>query len=697
MKAILMKELKGYFQSPIGYIFAGVFLALCAMFFITGSLMYQNANLKAMFANVNVIYLFLVSILTMGLFSLERSRKTDQLLLTSPVSVTQVVIGKYLAALSAFGVTLAISLVFPLVLFAFGNPATSELIGAYIGFVLLWAAFIAIGVFISALTESQMIAAVITFGVLLLVYNIDWIAANITNEFIRGIVQWFSLMSRYEEFQAGILNIENIVYYLSFIGVFLLLTVQVIRRRQYSEKKFLITNAGICSIVIVGVILLNGIVNTIGSKVSLTVDLTQEKIYEFSSQTKEVMEELTEDVNVYALYPDDAEGELVIAVKEYMKKYEDMSDKIKVNYIDPYKDPAFVRKYGEDLGIGSVVIEQGDKFKVIAFNQLYKKRQYTGEVSIDLERQMTSAIRHVSGMGTQVKVYFIEGHGEAPAPSLTNSLTNEGYEIGTLNLSNTDIPEDASLLIDMLPTVDFTEVERNALDAYLLKGGNVAFVFGAGNPKMERLNGYLEEWGITVHSDMAYEGDTSKAMRTTNGAAIPAPQMQEHPITEKLMNNGIAFAAPVSCSFGVNENNIQHTYITSLLKTSDESWGIMDLTRTTPGKVEGDIDGPLTLAVISEKGIEPNGKILAVGSYQAIETPEVLENASYSNGDFVMNAFSHMTGKGDALNIRAKIISPEKLTMTESQVRTISVVLQYILPLLVLIIGLIVWLRRRYL
>ena len=697
MKAILMKEWKGYFQSPIGYIFSGIFLALCAMFFVTGSLMYQSADLSSMFANINVVYLFLVSILTMGLFSLERSRRTDQLLLTAPVSVTEVVVGKYLAALATFGVTLVVSLIFPLILSIFGHPSGSEMLGSYIGFVLLWGAFISIGLFISALTESQMIAAVVTFGVLLLVYYMDWIAANITNATLQKIVQWFSLMSRYDEFQSGILNVVNIVYYLSFIGIFLLLTVQVIRRRQYSDTKFRLNNTLVTAAVIIGIILVNGIVTTIGDKMPMKVDMTRDKVYEFSDQTKEVMGALDSDIEVYALYPDGVEGELVTAVKEYLKMYEQMSDKLKITYVDPYSDPAFARKYGDDVGVGSVVIQKGEKYRVIPLNQLYRESSITGEVSIDLEKQMTSAIRYVSGTGQEVKAYLIEGHDEYSSTELKASLTNEGYTVETLNLSTSSIPEDASVLISMAPSVDFTAEERDALDAYLMNGGKAAFVFTAGNPAMERLNSYLEEWGITVNSDFAYEGDTSKAYRTNYGVPVPAPEMQEHSITEKLIASDISFIAPASCSFTLNENNLQHTYITSLLKTSKNSWGITDLARESFDKSENDINGPLDLAVISEKSDGSGGAIFAIGSLQAVETQGILDNASYSNGDFMLNTFSYLTDKGDALNIRAKVISPESLTMTETQVKVIAMVLQYILPLLILLVGLVVWLRRRYL
>lgn len=234
MKAIFKKEFKSYFLSPIGYIFVGIFIILCAMFFLGGSIAYQVADISGLFSNINVVYLFLVSILTMRLLSEEKNKKTDQLLLTAPVSVTEIVLGKYLAAMAVFGVTVLISFVFPITLFIFGQPPLGEVIGSYIGFILLWGAFIAIGVLISALTESQMIAAVFTFGVLLIIYFMDWIAGNVSNKILLSVIQWFSLLKRYNEFQNGILNVTNIVYYLSFIFVMLFLTVRTIEKRRYS-------------------------------------------------------------------------------------------------------------------------------------------------------------------------------------------------------------------------------------------------------------------------------------------------------------------------------------------------------------------------------------------------------------------------------------------------------------------------------
>ncbi len=234
MKAIFKKEFKNYFLSPVGYIFVGVFMALASMFFASGILATQQADISLMFSDINVIYLFLASLLTMRLLAEEKNKKTDQLLLSSPVSITEIVLGKYFAAMAVFGVTILLSFIFPAIMFAFGEPSLSEVIGSYIGFVLLWGAFISIGVFISSLTESQMIAGVFTFASLLLIYFISWFEASVQNELAKKVIDCFSLLSRYSEFQSGILNIENIIYYLSFIFVFLFLTVRVIDKRRYS-------------------------------------------------------------------------------------------------------------------------------------------------------------------------------------------------------------------------------------------------------------------------------------------------------------------------------------------------------------------------------------------------------------------------------------------------------------------------------
>jgi ABC-2 type transport system permease protein len=234
MIAVFKRELKSYFFSPIGYIFIGFFLLLSGYFFAAGNLMQGTADLKMIFGNMSIVFLFLVPILTMRLISEEMKSKTDQLLLTSPVSLTGIVVGKYLAALAVYFVSLLITFVYPAILFIYSKPAVGEILSGYLGFFLMGASFIAIGLFISSLTENQVISAVASFGVLLLLWLIDWIVPFVQNPFLGKAIGWFSILKRYEDFTLGILNLSPIVYYISFTSAFVFLTIRVLEKKRWS-------------------------------------------------------------------------------------------------------------------------------------------------------------------------------------------------------------------------------------------------------------------------------------------------------------------------------------------------------------------------------------------------------------------------------------------------------------------------------
>ncbi len=234
MRAIYEKELKTYFLTPIGYIFASAFMAISALFFVFLTLPGVYAEIDTMLSYVNIICIFIVPVLTMQSFSEERGKRTDQLLLTAPVKLSEIVVGKYFAALSVFLLTLVLSLVFPIILFIIGKPVMSETIGTYVGFIFIWSVFIAIGIYISSMTESQVVAAILTFVVLFVLYLIEMIIGNIQNGTIKTILSWFSVFGRYEDFKNGIFNVSSIIYYISFVFVALFLTARNIERRRYN-------------------------------------------------------------------------------------------------------------------------------------------------------------------------------------------------------------------------------------------------------------------------------------------------------------------------------------------------------------------------------------------------------------------------------------------------------------------------------
>jgi len=287
MLAVFKRELKAYFASPTGYIFMGFFLLISGIFFALSNLLTGSPNYLSVLSSITFVFLIVVPILTMRLMSEESRQKTDQLLLTSPLSVTGIVLGKYFAAVMVFLLTLLITCLYPIILSFFGTIAVWEIVGGYIGFFLLGAAFISIGLFISSLTDNQVIAAVVTFGALLFIWILDWIIGGIPTDRVSGIVfacalvvgvaalvyfttrnifvsaviavvgfgivagiyfankyffdgfivrtlEWFSLLSRYETFMMGILSLSPIVYYITFSAVFLFLTVRVIEKRRWS-------------------------------------------------------------------------------------------------------------------------------------------------------------------------------------------------------------------------------------------------------------------------------------------------------------------------------------------------------------------------------------------------------------------------------------------------------------------------------
>jgi ABC-2 type transport system permease protein len=234
MSAIYTRELKAYFKTPIGYIFIGMFLVVSGFMFSAINLIGRSPNIDSVLGNLLFVFLFLVPVLTMRLLSEEKNLKTDQVLLTSPVSVTGIVLGKFFAAVTIYLITLLISGIYIIVIAVHGAPAYMQILTSYIGFALLGTAFISIGIFISSLTENQAVSAVSTFAVLLILYIINWASNATTNVIVNKIIDMLSITSRYNEFNIGILSLPPIIYYLSVIGVFIFLTIRAVERRRWS-------------------------------------------------------------------------------------------------------------------------------------------------------------------------------------------------------------------------------------------------------------------------------------------------------------------------------------------------------------------------------------------------------------------------------------------------------------------------------
>lgn len=287
MLAIFKREMKSYFLTPIGYISMGLFLLISGIFFAFGNLYPLNPNFSGFLSSITFIFLLVVPILTMRLFSEEYRNKTDQLIFTIPVTIPGIVLGKFLAAMTLFVLILMLTALYAVVIALHGPLDTRETVSAYIGFILMGSVFISIGLFISATTENQVSSALGTFGALLVLWFMDmirtavpagqgagmffasvlaialavWIYSYTRNIYLAAVVfafmiiilliavftrqdvfigfigkvlGWISPVERYRSFAMGVIRINGVIYYLSLTGCFLFLTVRLIDRKRWA-------------------------------------------------------------------------------------------------------------------------------------------------------------------------------------------------------------------------------------------------------------------------------------------------------------------------------------------------------------------------------------------------------------------------------------------------------------------------------
>ncbi len=234
MLAIYKREMRSYFTTPLGYVFLAIFLAVSGAVFSYTTFFSMSSEVTPYFSTMLSCYVVLLPLLTMKLFTEEKKQKTEQLLLTAPVSLFSIVFGKFLAAYTVFaGVTLFSSLYFFILSF-YGNVQGAMLFGNLIAALLVGMAFIAIGTFVSAITESQLSSAILTIAILLGFMLLTFLCDLLPDTYwLRFVIEVLSLFYRFQNFTNGIFDFVALFYYLSVAGLFLFLTVRVFDRRRF--------------------------------------------------------------------------------------------------------------------------------------------------------------------------------------------------------------------------------------------------------------------------------------------------------------------------------------------------------------------------------------------------------------------------------------------------------------------------------
>lgn len=450
---------------------------------------------------------------------------------------------------------------------------------------------------------------------------------------------------------------------------------------------------------IVITLLLNAILITFNDKVSLQLDFSKDKLYELTDQSKQVVDKVTEDVEMIML-TDGSTNEQFSVVENVLKKYSQRNSKITVSALDANKNYADVKPYlsniTEKLYLGSVLIKMGEKFKVVNAKDFYLEDQLSY-----VERVCTNKLAGMVDNSYMPKVNLIIGHGEENIDVYKQVLEGEGYEVSEIDTLKATMPEDIkTILILSAPKVDFTAEEIDKIDKYLDNGGSVQIHFSPSESvaTLERLEKYLsEEWGITRQNVVAVDQENLLGM-----GLLAQAQLGGHEIVKTLAQSQMRVGYYNSNTFEISKQLPQSIKAEAVLTTSESAYTKTPqaIAAQDTGKQATDASGKFTLMVAATRDTYTldnktnTGKLLVSGSSDTFSN--MLSVPVLVNKELFLNSISWVIGGETFMSIPAKQLPQGSLMISAPQYWSWFIILVAVIPLILFITGLVVWLRRRY-
>ena len=726
MLAIYKKELRSYFHSFVGPLFIGVTLFLFGIYFTTYDLFMGYPYIGYALSAVIFLFFFSVPILSMRILAEERKQKTDQFLLTAPIEVSDIVLGKFYALATLLLIPVAIISIYPLVLSAFGEISFAETYLAIGAFFLYGLACIAIGEFVSSITESQMIAAIVSFGFLFIGYVMKAICNMIssTGNWLTKLLSAFDMSGRFDELMDGSLSLASCVYFLSVVLLFLIFTEQSIQKRRYHVSKKNFSLSAYSSTVIAGsiaaVVILNLIVAELPGRYTV-FDLTANKLYSLTDDTKELVSNIGEDVTIYVL-ANEKQADSTLA--NTLDSYEGLSPHIKVTYVDPAVNPKFYTKYTDgSISSNSVIIESSRRSRVVDYNNLYVSEfdysTYSQNVTgYDAEGQITSAISYVLSEDMP-KLYMVTGHGELELDAaFTDILQKANIDTQTINLMDYDaVPEDAMAVFVNAPTEDLSSDDAQKILNYLNNGGDIFINTAYTGKDMSNLNKLLDFYGVQVSKGLIIETASNSYYQDP---FYLLPSIEYDTVTSDIYSGNSYIFAPY-CQ-GLTFMEKEDVEVTPLLASSEESYVREDIENSTSyDKQEGDVDGPFYIGLsctaqitdgtpdeqetdeLSETGVSSgdaadNESAAMIFSCENLFTQEADSMVAGTNQKLfsgVLQVFGTEEGESSSVVIPVKNYEVEYLTVSQSWISLLALVTVIVIPFGFIVIGFVIWFRRR--
>jgi ABC-2 type transport system permease protein len=708
MFAVFKRELAAMLQTVTGWLYIAATIALFSLYFYAITLSeYGEPLLAATLSSISFILLITVPVLTMRSLSEERRTKTDQLLLTAPIPVMKIVAAKYLAPAAIHTITVAIMGVAPVIVLANGGGGTAQNYVSLLGFWLYGLACLAIGVFVSSLSESQVIAAVLTFVFLFLGYMMSSITGLITgtdwfSTGLKKVMGSFDLVTPLNTFFDGCISLSGVIYYLTLCALFVFLTVQVIQKRRWSvsSKRWSLSafSAGFVGIAVALAVFVNLLAQEIPSTVS-QIDVTANQLYSLTDTTKEYLATLDKDVTIYVI---GTENSVDTTVRQTLQKFADTTDHIKYEYQDPYTNPTFYQQYTQDnISLGTLIVVCGEVSKVIDYNNLFQSEvdyetYQTTTTGYDGEGQLDSAIQYVTSDSRPV-IYQLEGHDEtAMAGNFQSAIEKANATLQSLTLLTSEgVPEDAQAVIVNGPLADLSSDDATKLIDYINSGGNLMVSVNAqATVEMPNLAKVLAEFSVSTVPGMIFENDSS--MHYQGQPSVLLPTVASTGYTSSAAGKYVLL--PYTIGFS-HPDTVEGVEFTPLMTTSDSAVSKTDLNNATTTEFEeGDVQGPFDVGLAAVKTIDDKtATLVAIGSTLMLD-----DNAdSYVSGsnsalfaDTMTTLAAGGSGEG-AVVVPVKAYDQAQVTISAMSGFILAVILIGVVPLVLLGAGVLIWLRRR--
>lgn len=711
MLAIFKREFKSLFWNITGWLFIGITLALFGLYFFVYNLSYGYPYISYSLSAIAFLFMVTVPILTMRVLAEEKHAKTDQLLLTAPISVGKIVLGKFLALALVYTICIGVICVAPLVLMIFGEVPLAETYVGILGFWLYGLTTIAIGTFVSSLTESQVISAVVSFGLIFVGYMMSSICSVISSSgnLLTKILGCYDLYTPLDDFFNGTLSVTGIVYYLSVIALALFLTEQMIQKRRWTISRNMISTSVFSTGMIAIVVALTVVVNLIASALPETytqIDATSQKLYSITKDTEKYLDTLKDDVTLYVMVNKNSKDD---NVDRTLQKYASASKHVKVKYVDPNVSPTFASKYTDnDVTSNSIIVVCGDRSKVIDYNSDIYEYSYDSSYNYsvtgyDCEGQVTAAIQYVTSEST-TNVYELTGHDESTLSGDFSEVFQKRFmNVGSLSLLTVDaIPEDCQAIFITAPQSDLSEDDLSKLSQYLGNGGKI--YLSIDYSKWNDLTNFkklLSDNNIETTESLLAETDRSYYYQSP---FYLLPNVENTEVSSSVAGMTQVF---VPYSVGLTYTGEDDSNVTSFMTTSDTTiakaaaniaavQSQADAANIASAQ-DGDTQGQYSLGIMVTN--ENGGELCVLGSAMMCtdSANQIVSghNATLFNG--IVNALvTTDDGNSDnAVVIAAKDYTVSNLTVSANAMLVYGILWGIFMPIALIIIGIIVWARRR--